>query len=212
MIKNASRLGVYGRSGCGKSTRAKMMLKKVRRLVVFDPLDEYAEHGMTRVNSLKQFLTAIRRRWRGGFKVAYVPPAGQEKQALHGLSVVLRQIQEPYKLGADIRQITLLVEELNMSYPVHNLPDSMQGFSELCSRGRHYGINIIGVSQRVAEINTRFRGNTEGAYYFAQSDHSDITTIKKMIGPVHGATLAGLKDHEYLYVSGGKVQKGKNAI
>ena len=43
MIKNSSRIAVYGRSGSGKSTYVKNLIKKLKRVVVFDVMAEYSQ-------------------------------------------------------------------------------------------------------------------------------------------------------------------------
>ena len=106
----------------------------------------------------------------------------------------------------------LVAEEMNFGYPVTALPRDCQGFSELCSRGRHFQIDLIGLSQRPAEVNTRFRGNANETYIFPIAGHADIRTVMQMIGPAHRETVMGLKPHEYLRVRSGQVALGKNVL
>jgi hypothetical protein len=209
MRKDAQRVGVYGRSGSGKSYHVKRSLLAGRgRVVVFDPMDEYAAERFRRADTLAAVLAELRRGWGTGFRIAYVPPAGREPEYLHRLSVLLAQAQAPYLAGRDGRKLTLVVEELNLSFPVGGLPRELSGFGELCSRGRHYGIELVGVSQRVAEVGTRFRGNTDRAYIFGQADHTSRRTILQMIGPGWGDRLASLGLGEHLVFEGGAVREG----
>lgn len=207
---DARRIGIYGRSGSGKSTLSKRMLAGHKRLVVFDTQDEYRSFGFRRYSTLRGVLGAMQRGWKDGFRVAYVPPNGNEPMALHMLSLLLRRVQGPYKAGASKVKLALVVEELNMSFPVNALPRELSGFGELCSRGRHYGIEIFGITQRIAEVNTRWRGNTNAAYIFPQGDHVDINTITRMIGPRWREKLLNLPDHQYLKIESGAVTEGKN--
>lgn len=212
MIKDARRIGVYGRSGSGKSTRVKAMVRRVPRVVTFDPLDEYRELGFKRALTERELIGHIKRNWRGRFRVAYVPPSNKEAFALHRVSLILKQIQMPYYRGVSIPKLTLVVEEMNLSFPVTGLPQHLDGFPFLCSRGRHWGIEIIGVSQRVAEVNTRFRGNTDVSYFFAQQDATDIRTICSRLGNEYREKLIALKTHEYLQADGLAVRPGKNRL
>ena len=210
VAKDAGRTGIYGRSGSGKSTRAKELVAGLRRIVVFDALREYRQRGFTELTTLRGLRDHLARNWPTGFRCAYVPPSGHEAEALHVVSTLLKRAQQPYFRGKDPRQLTFLVEELNMSFPVTALPAKLNGFPELCSRGRHYGIALIGVSQRLAEINTRFRGNTTESYYFRLADHADLTTAARVIGPAWKGKLATLQDHQYLHVCGGDIGTGWN--
>lgn len=211
-MKDATRIGVYGASGSGKTTCVKALIRRAPRAVVFDPLAEYARGGWTAAHSLADVLAALKRGWSRGFRIAYVPPAGGEADALHRLALLLIRAQRPYFEGQDTRKLVLVAEELNLSFPVASLPRELYGFAELCSRGRHHGISIVGVSQRLAEINTRFRGNTEGAFFFRLADHTDAAVAARMLGPSWRDRLRGLRPHDYLYFANGAVAPGRNRL
>lgn len=215
-MMDATRIGVYGASGSGKSTRVKALLQSAPRVVVFDPMAEYARPRgpMAACHSLAEVLAGLKRGWARGFKLAYVPPAGSEPDALHRLSLLLLQAQRPYFNRQSATQITLVVEEMNLSFPVAELPRELKGFKEICSRGRHYGINVLGVTQLVAEISTRFRGNTDGgAYVFMQgADTACVRTAARLVGAKWAPRLVTLQPHEYLFVRAGQVTEGRNVL
>ncbi|MHC8493641.1 helicase HerA domain-containing protein [Thalassospira sp. SM2505] len=210
-FSDAGRVGIWGRSGSGKSTLAKRLVAKRKRVVAFDPQDEYQhERGFFRVDTIDQVRAYMARNWRRNFKVAYVPPAGQEMAALDRLSKLLKIAQKPFFDGEDERQITLLAEELNEPFPVTSIPKAYGGFGDLCSRGRHYGIELIGVSQRVAEVNTRFRGNCTETYVFRQKGPRDLTAAANELGDVKPADIQALKPHHYIHEKDGTITYGKN--
>lgn len=210
--KDAYRHGVYGASGSGKSTLIKTAYAHERRRVAFDPMDEYHEQGFVRVSTIKGLTDAIRRRWQSAFSIAYVPRPDHEIEDLHHVSKRLAEVQEPYWAGKMSRKVTFIVEELNLGFPNHSLPKGMGGFANLCSRGRHYGINIIGASQRIAEVGTRFRGNCSRTYFFFQDELADVETICRSIGREWKAELEGLQVHEYLVRERREITKGRNRI
>lgn len=203
---------IAGGRGSGKTTLARSMIERRRRVVVMDPLDEYGGNGFAVARSLRAVAHGLATRWAGDFRIRYVPPANHEPQALHELAVLLRKAQAPFKAGRDARTLTLVVEEMNMSFPNRQLPAALSGFPELCARGRHFGIEVIGVTQRIAEIHTRFRGNAAVHYYFRQDDHADVTTCLAKIGPQYRDQLAGLDNHQYLRREAGRVTTGKNIL
>lgn len=211
---DAGRIGVWGRSGSGKSSYVKRLIKGRKRLVIFDPLAEYSaalrigEVRHTRRDSLDDVLKAMETNWRG-FRVAYVPPAGMEEKALSALCVTLLEAQQPFKEGKrGALPMTLVVEEMNMSFPVAGGAQKSPGFADVCSRGRHYGIEVIGVSQRIAEVATRFRNNCTETVVLAQKGDRDFRAAAAELG-VDVATVAGLKNLEYLHEKNGEVTRGK---
>jgi len=210
--KNAGRIGVWGRSGSGKSTYVKALIKSRTRVIVFDPLDEYGQlRGFATVRRVDDVRVAMRKRW-DGFKVAYVPPSMNEAAALDRLALLCLAAQEPYRQGHDRRELTLVVEEMNLSFPVASLPAELRGFGEVCSRGRHYGIEAIGLSQRIAEVATRFRGNCTETVVFAQQGRRDLQAAVDALGFVDPAEVKALEDHAYIRAAGGQVERGKNRL
>lgn len=213
---NAGRIGVWGRSGSGKSSYVKRLIRERKRLVIFDPLAEYGPELRIRsiehrqADSLDQVRLAMVSDWQS-FRVAYVPPSGKEPAALSALAKLLLAAQQPFKDGRrGARPLTLVVEEMNLSFPVHGGAQKSPGFAEICSRGRHYGIEVIGVSQRVNEVSKRFRGNATETVVLAQSDDDDAKAAGKLLGRGGLAMVDGLENLEYLRKGiGPEVERGK---
>ena len=197
-VKDAKRIMITGASGTGKSHDTKEAIKKWPRVVVFDSLEEYGSlSGFVEARSIKQTLEIMRKKWKQGFKIAFVPRSGIEIKQLHELSLLLLLAQKPYKEWKSQQKILFIVEEMNECYPNQNIKDEYWGFGEICSRGRHSGIEVIGICQRLAEVNTRFRGNCSYMKFFEPADHVDVSTILKMIGPKYKDEIIGLGLGEY---------------
>lgn len=180
------RIGVWGASGSGKSSWVKAYLAKQSRVIVFDPLGEYRSQGFREIrhssaDSLDRVRLAMAANWRG-FRLAYVPPAGREAAALDILSGILKRANRAYQETGTGLPITLVVEEMNVSFPVAGGAEKNPGFADLCSRGRHYGIVIVGVSQRIAEVSTRFRGNCSQTVVFRQKGPRDLAAAEAELG------------------------------
>ena len=205
--KHAGRIGVFGRSGSGKSTYVKNLIRDERRLVVFDPCDEYRTLKKTTPAGV---LGAAKRSYRD-FRLRVVPTGGGgEAAALSRLCDVLKLIQEPYKQNmAGAPELVLVVEEMNLSFPVHGGAEKAPAFAELCSRGRHWGIEIVGVSQRIAEVSTRFRGNLTEAVIFEQREPRDIKAAADALGAPRWR-VEELLPFEYLTEEGREIKKKKN--
>ncbi len=198
------RTGVWGRSGSGKSSFVKATIRGRKRVIVFDPLGEYGAEGFKVIeHKTRDGLDRVRREmaanW-GGFRLAYIPPAGKEIAALNGLSRLLLRAQSRYQATGKGAEILLVVEEMNLSFPVSGGAEKNPGFAEICSRGRHYGIEVIGVSQRIAEVATRFRGNCNETVIFAQKGPRDLDAAAAESGSSKDE-IARLKSLEFFHAT-----------
>lgn len=211
---NAGRIGIWGRSGSGKSAYTKRRIKSLKRMIIFDPMAEYGtalgiptvEH--TSRDSLDKVRRLMVQNWTG-YRIAYVPPAGKEALALSALSKLVMKSQTPFKdrqRGA--LPMVLVVEEMNLSFPVSGGAQKCAGFADICSRGRHFGIEVYGVSQRIAEVATRFRNNCTETVILAQKGPRDIEAATAEIGGDRAAVMA-LKNLEYLHEKNGILTRGK---
>lgn len=205
------RIGIWGASGSGKTTKAvKLTAGQDRRVIAFDPvLDKAIGRGAIRVKGLDRLWPVLDAHWyRSNLRIAYTPRSTEDCPGdLHKLClyVIARQEADTKKES----ELTLLVDELNLSFPVERLPSGLYGFMDMCARGRHYRVNIIGISQRVAEVGTRFRGNTSSFYAFRVGDHTDAQTLSRMMGPEYRQQLIDLPNYDYFHVESGVVTKGR---
>jgi DNA helicase HerA-like ATPase len=143
--------------------------------------------------------------------VAYVPPTGREPRALSALGNLLIAAQEPARKKGGGPGITLVVEEMNLSFPLHGGATKAPGFAHICSRGRHYGIEVIGASQRIAEVSTRFRGNCTETVVLAQKGPRDLDAAAAELG-CDKARVSALENLDYLQEKAGQITPGKVAV
>lgn len=212
MDKNARKIGVWGGTGSGKSTRVKELTAKNNRLIVIDPIGDYErEGGFTGYKTLRGLYTAMKKNWNKGFRLVLTVPRGTDPKAqLEQLANDLFLIQKPYYEGKDNRIITLVIEEMSICYPEKTLGASERSVLELINLGRHYGIEIIGVSQRIAEVKKNFVGNASEHYFFRMGAAVDNNAALRLIGNDHKAAIQSLQNHHYIHFCQGQVSKGKN--
>lgn len=204
------RIGVWGASGSGKSSWVKRRIAGLTRLVVFDPQDEYGGRNLVsfRPYEADQLSSHIRDHW-ADFRAAYVPPAGREAEALSKLCWYLVELQDWHKAkGKPFPKITLVAEELNLAFPTHGAT-LCTGFAEVCSRGRKRHIEVIGVSQRVAEVATRFRDNLTEHVVFRQADETGSQKVASN-ARLPWRDVLDLPPLEYFHVKG--MQKDRQKI
>lgn len=208
----AGRVGIWGASGSGKSSYLKQRLGDRARVIVFDPMAEYGRLGFKVVQhkgreDLDKVRQAMAADWRG-FRIAYVPPAGQEVAALSALCWLIIRAQEGYRKTGRGAFLTLAVEELNLAFPVSGGAAKCPGFAEVCSRGRHSGIETFGLSQRLAEVDTRFRGNCSETVVFRQNGPRDVKAARDVLGVDEGQIKA-LADLHYIRRAGAQTAAGR---
>lgn len=203
----AGRIGIWGRSGSGKSSYVKQLVAGKGRVVVFDPMEEYEAEGFLRCKTIDDIRKAMIKNW-SSFRLCYVPTAGSEPKSLSALSRLLMAAQAPFKETGKGAKVTLVVEEMNTSFSVSSGVSLAKGFAEICSRGRHYGIEIIGISQRIAEVSTRFRGNCTQTVAFCQKGDRDIAAAANELG-CEKTLIKSLEPLTYVIENNGVITHGK---
>jgi len=186
MSAEAKRILITGASGSGKSTLMNQIIAGQRRLIVFD----YLPTGARRAQKLR--LRHFTKLWKvraeiaahyDSFRIWYQPPMGQQIDAMHELATFLWRVQE--KMGSPMKGyplITLAVDEAKHPFPVYSLPVNKRGFYDLCTAGRHMGVNIVAATQRPAQINTELRGNLSAGYFFQLTDAADLDAVRPIGG------------------------------
>ncbi|WP_298334132.1 hypothetical protein [Asticcacaulis sp.] len=207
------RVGVWGGSQSGKTRYAKALARSFPRRIVLDYLDAWGDLCPQRAGTINQLLDHIKAGWAGQIAARYVPPRGVNPvEALAILSDLLFKVQQPYKDGRDNRHLWLIVEE--MADPAPLTLRAATPFGQLCRYGRHHGIGIVGISQRMAEVTPTFRGNCETHVFFRMDGARDLQAAGdrvKPIDPAYVRELSLLQNNHGLKVSAGKVERVKNS-
>lgn len=202
---NAGRVAVVGASGSGKSSYVKQQLKKHKRVIVFDPNDEYRREGATPCTTIKQVQKAMAASF-GRFFIAYVPAGGKEPRALNILSHLCIFAQQRWKGKSKGPELVLVVEEMNLSFKLHSAEKDAPAFAEICSRGRHSFIHVIGVTQRFAEVAMRFRGNLTESVIFRVAPQDVKAAANAANAP---PSMIPKETLNYIHEKDGKLKKGK---
>lgn len=214
MTKDAKIEGYYGGRGQGKSTGVKQRIAKEPRVIVYDPMREYhREKGFKVARSLNDVRKLMIAGQGMKYKIAFQPSTDNHAQAVHELCKFLFFAQQPYQQNKSKRQMVLVVEEMNLCAPSHNLPMNQRGFSKAVLQGRHYGINIIGVTQRPKTIAPIFRDNADVENVYKLSCADSVSYIeKKITDPKYQGAIFKLKPHEFLKIEAFSIKKCKNNL
>ena len=201
--QDAIRLGFFGASGSGKTYRAKQLTKSLTRLVVFDPTPEvdWASETGDGVFYIDEGIEYIKNHFDCGFRVCIVPRFGNEEKELNSLCLCLISLQRKYfEHGA---KITLVVDEMDLSFKTGiMLRNPRNYFGYLCRRGRHLGVNLLGLSQRINQVDTTFRANLSGVYLFQHTELIDLKQAAALISKQNQEKFFNLRPREYIYKAG----------
>ena len=104
-------------------------------------------------------------------------------------------------------RLTLVVDELNTAFPVHGGEAKCAGFVEICARGRKRQIHTIGVSQRVTEVATRFRGNLSEQVFLRAEELIDQKRAAEVLG-IDLATIRAMPNFSLYHKDGPTIRKG----
>lgn len=212
--KDAEIIMISGGRGSGKTTRCIELMETRDRVIVLDPTGSFQARGYKRVHSLKAVYQAVKSGWGTGFKIVLATPSGEGQciALMQSLSRALFVIQRPYYDFKDKRKITLVLDEAHKFFPNRRLtPSEQEPLEDIIALGRHYGIEMIAATQRLAKMWTEYRGNASQSYFFMQGDHTDFSAVLSIIGNPYKDKLRGLKVHEYLHKGQGlTVTSGKN--
>lgn len=208
MNKSEEKILVVGMTGSGKSTLVKQLIADRKRVIVFDPQGEYGREGKAvacpDMNRLKGTMDAC---WDSGFRLSYVPRGGYEAPQLHHLAELLFQVQHGYENGVPgAPPITLVVEEMDLSFPAHNLPADLSGMRAICNQGRHYGIECIGVTQFPTQVHNSFRRNSARRMILRLGETADRIDAAKLLN-VSLDDINALEKFEYFEWADGCTEK-----
>lgn len=191
---------VLGKSGSGKSQLfERVMLSQLKRSIIFDPEEEYDQlKGYVQIETIAALRSYIHANWKNDFKIVFVPKSSKIERDLDSVSALVWKLQDkPYKTGLLSKKVTLVVDELQLGFPLHPNPD-FEWFSQVITRGRKRGINVIGMTQRPAKICTDFRGNLDTIHCLALSAPVDWKALREMMGGEAESELRTAAQFAYL--------------
>lgn len=146
-VSDGTITAIVGSSGSGKTAWLKRQIATATRLLVWDIEEQYSDN-MQAVYSKAELLEAIKQ---PAARISY--RAGDLKEFDFWAKCAFAFVQ----LGADLGQMTAIVaEELA---DVTSPAKAPNGWGMLIRRGRKYGANIYGITQRPAESDKTLFGN-----------------------------------------------------
>lgn len=165
---------IFGKTGTGKSTKAKELIANEKRVIVIDPRFEYEDNFVIVYNFRDAYNYLINKK---EFHLACRFSDDLDFDSLFELIFVLKNI-------------CLVVEEAEIYISPY---EKRNEFLKLVRYGRHSNIKIIGIARRTSELSLDFRSQVDRIISFQQTDFNDLQTMKK----IGFEDLEKLEGHEY---------------
>lgn len=178
---------VAGASRSGKTAWVKKATATEKRVIAWDPEDQWSQlPGWTKC-SREMDLLQIATKQKGGMKIAFVA-GGEMKQAFDFWAACVMYA------GRYVEPVTAIAEELADVTTPAKAPGN---WGILIRRGLKRGITIYAISQRWSEADKTAVGNASRFVLFRQSSGDDVTYLsRKTRVPV--TELEGLKPLEFV--------------
>lgn len=150
-VKNEPRIEAYiGASGSGKGVSLNARLRELapRRLLIWDPRDEYDKHA-PKFSSLRALAQHVAAAGAGPFRARFVAGDGVKLRPAFGFCC---------KLAFDAGNLAFLAEELSdvTGASPSATPDEWR---KVITQGRHQALTVLGAAQRPALIDKTLLGN-----------------------------------------------------
>lgn len=173
---------VFGKRGSGKSVLARSLIHNQNRYLTYDTLGEYSD-GVTicDLDTLRRFWLKVYQR---NFRIVYQPLDPDV------------EFDAVCELVWECQDMTFLVEEIDQYCQQHRMSPEMKN---IVQRGRHRNIELIGVTQRPANIDRLLTSQTKEMYILSMTEPRDIAYFKDAIGGDVEEKIAALEQYQYVH-------------
>lgn len=198
---DGERIGIFGASGSGKTTKAKQLIRNCNRLVIFDPKEEWMLHApewlsgkIDYCSGINDFFKILKKRWKNGFKIIYTPNNGRE---IMDASIIAKMIFAAQNYASP--NITFFVDEAQDAVPSGIAQrDQSNGIIAIARKGRDRGINLILASQRVKSVDISVRANLSYIYYFKLRELADLKEANQLVNDFE--LLCNMQNFDYFLI------------
>ncbi len=177
-------VGIVGRKGSGKSTRAATLLKYCPRILAWDPMGDHSRllpdvfEGID--DDLYEYLYQASRA--KTFACAYIPEGDPEEE-----------FEKICNLAYHYGRMLFCVEEAPLICKAGYLPPV---FGKIVRTGRHRQIDLLWTAQRASEVSRTLTSATDLWILYSQTEPRDLDAIAERCGREIADKVAGLGLHD----------------
>lgn len=166
-------IALLGQKGAGKTQFARRLLQITPRAIVWDQIDDYTNGAILHsLAEARDFLSHNRGR---DFHLIYRDSFNDKA------NLALMEIAYGMQQHESLPPIGLFFEEASFYSSSHSVPDIIDRIS---TKGRHFKINVLNITQRDTQINPILRANAGYIVSMRQkklsSDMRDIFTTEEL--------------------------------
>lgn len=173
---------VFGKTGGGKTEKVKQIVKDHDRVLFFDTLCHDYTQGVI-LNSIDELKKFWRKCYTGNFRLIF-------RTIDHAID-----FPEVCKLVTACKNMTFVIEEADLYF---NGGSCCRELNDIIFRGRHYGINLIAVTQRPFGIGRGLTSQTKAFYIFRSNEPVDIKYFRDRCGSEIANQITKLGQYEYI--------------
>ena len=178
-------VGIVGRKGSGKSTRAKVLLKYAPRILAWDPMADFVDllpdHFESVDDDLYDYFNEVSGQRLNTFACSVVPDD------------VEHEFEPICEIAFDFGPMLLVVEEAPLVCRANYLSPI---FGKIVRTGRHRGIDLLWTAQRAGEVSRSLTSATDIFIFFSQTEPRDLDAIAERCGRDVAEKVAGLGLHD----------------
>lgn len=214
---------IVGQRGSGKSTLMNEILdREGGRQIVFDPVARspqqrahYKRRGYKLCTCYRELRNELLLNYRG-FEIVYAPDSDSQIEALDELAADLLELQRMELDGKETvprrSWITLAIDEMSNAYPSTGMKAEFKAFGKVCSEGRHWGIRVIGATQRPKEVRVKFRSGCTERAFFRLTDGTDLKAVKELISEEYVKEISELEKLHYIWKDENGISRKKTSF
>ncbi len=178
---------VFGQRGSGKTTKAAALVADKPRLVVYDSLGHDYRNGVV-CEDRQIFELLWRVTYRGRFRLVYRPHDP------------VAEFPDVCRLASACGNLSFLVEEVDLYFRAAQCDPA---FTNVISRGRHDGIELIAVTQCPTGFGSLLRAQAHEWFIFATREPRHVAYLTERCAGVDAQQILSLQQFEYLhYIDG----------
>ena len=167
--KKTEIITVLGQRGSGKSSWIQKALPDIPRFILWDTLGEYGQYKLyTEAQTKQELFDYVWDHNEGVLQVIYNSIEDEDFGFVCGLC-------------ENLGDLTFIIEEVDNYATPNFMPIELK---RLLKYGRHFGISMIFVSRRPAEINRLITAQSQRFICFTIIEPLDVRYLTSILGPV----------------------------
>lgn len=157
---------IVGKTGTGKSTKARELIAPLTRVFVLEAgFKAGGEYGIFPTDDFQRVAASLSRSF---FRVSYSPRWWEWSWCMEAAKIA----------GEEGGPLWLVIEEADRVPE----PRELEIYDDLINRGRHWGINLVALSTRPAKLPIDYRAQATDVIAFRQHEPRDIDYLREIMG------------------------------